>query len=84
MIMCDYCSEWYHFDCIGIQVVLAESIDSYKCHHCLDKGTDERMYEEGTIYTIDIIANLFTIETPKRRMFKLVFGDKIEVHNAYL
>ena len=47
MIICDYCGDWYHYDCVGIDDVLANGIDTYKCQVCISKGMDELMYEEG-------------------------------------
>ena len=38
MIMCDYYGYWYHYDCVGIDDVLAKGIDTYKCQICISKG----------------------------------------------
>ena len=38
MIMCDYCGDWYHYDCVGIDHVIANGIDTYKCQVCISKG----------------------------------------------
>ena len=37
MIMCDYCGDWYHYDCVGIDDVLANGIDTYNVEYALVK-----------------------------------------------
>lgn len=34
MIACDYCSEWYHGECVNITPEEAEKIDKYECIQC--------------------------------------------------
>ena len=35
--MCDYCGDWYHYDCVGIDDVLANGIDTYNVEYALVK-----------------------------------------------
>ena len=42
MIGCDYCSEWYHFKCIGVQEELSKTIKKYKCNDCKKKEEIKR------------------------------------------
>ncbi|KAI9341427.1 hypothetical protein BDR26DRAFT_860412 [Obelidium mucronatum] len=37
MIGCDFCEEWYHFQCVGLTAESAAAIDSYKCSVCRGK-----------------------------------------------
>ena len=45
--MCDYCGNFYHTECIGIDSC---SIMAYKCQLCLIDGNTDPLYEEGSIY----------------------------------
>ncbi|KAJ3162468.1 hypothetical protein HDU86_004950 [Geranomyces michiganensis] len=35
MIGCDTCSEWYHFNCVNLDVTTAQGIDTYVCPVCV-------------------------------------------------
>ena len=37
MIQCEVCSEWYHFDCVGLSEKSVETMDSYRCSSCAAK-----------------------------------------------
>lgn len=45
MILCDYCLDFYHYDCVGIEC--AQDIQFYKCPNCLMKGQNDPIYTEG-------------------------------------
>ena len=70
MIVCDYCGDWYHYDCVGIDDVLANGIDTYKCQACISKGMDELMYEEdkfeigNVLHTYKLQNGTSTKESP--------------------
>jgi hypothetical protein len=34
MILCDECSNWYHFECVGVTAKGAKKIKEYKCPTC--------------------------------------------------
>ena len=34
MISCDYCPEWYHYDCVGLTREVANNLKEYKCEAC--------------------------------------------------
>ena len=75
--MCDYCGDWYHYDCIGIDHVIAKGIDTYKCQVCISKGMDELMYEEGEFEIGNVyIHTNFIIEHPQKRALELAFGEQ--------
>ncbi|GIY71618.1 CXXC-type zinc finger protein 1 [Caerostris darwini] len=38
MISCDYCQEWYHGECIGVNEYEAKNIDLYCCKSCEDSN----------------------------------------------
>ena len=63
MIMCDYCLEYYHPKCIGLNITeeYAETLSSFKCVFCTDKGIDSPLYIEGENLSISkhIFANFF-------------------------
>ena len=50
--MCDYCLEYYHPECIGLNITeeYAESLSSFKCVICTDNGIDSPLYIEGETY----------------------------------
>uniref|UniRef100_F0W1J5 [histone H3]-trimethyl-L-lysine(4) demethylase n=1 Tax=Albugo laibachii Nc14 TaxID=890382 RepID=F0W1J5_9STRA len=35
MICCDFCDEWYHIQCIGINVGMVDRMEAYRCQRCL-------------------------------------------------
>lgn len=58
MIACDFCNEWFHYDCIGIKGendeekdLLAQQIEEFTCPFCLliDKGEKTDEIREGVI-----------------------------------
>ncbi|GAA5948012.1 hypothetical protein JCM3765_007070 [Sporobolomyces pararoseus] len=38
MIQCSYCTNWFHFGCIGLTEELAAQIESYACEMCQQMG----------------------------------------------
>lgn len=68
MIFCDYCGEFYHFECVGVVKVTA--IDTYKCNDCLRGGADN---PEGK--TTDV----FRYNTMTSKLVKLATGTQLEV-----
>ena len=50
MVMCDYCGNFYHTECIGIDSCSIMTINTYKCQLCLIDGNTDPLYEEGSIY----------------------------------
>lgn len=40
MIGCDKCDEWYHFDCVGLDITQIPNIDTYEfvCPECCKKS----------------------------------------------
>lgn len=41
MLVCNYCSVWYHCDCVGLSEDEAKMIPDYKCNDCVKCGRDE-------------------------------------------
>lgn len=35
MICCDFCDEWYHIQCIGMNVGMVDHMEAYRCQRCL-------------------------------------------------
>jgi hypothetical protein len=33
-LQCEFCAEWYHFECLGLDDELVETIDVFKCPRC--------------------------------------------------
>ncbi|XP_033647537.1 CXXC-type zinc finger protein 1-like isoform X2 [Asterias rubens] len=47
MICCDYCEEWYHGNCIGIEKEASRSIKRYACPPCQKKNPEAKtLYKE--------------------------------------
>ncbi|GAA5893717.1 uncharacterized protein JCM6883_003616 [Sporobolomyces salmoneus] len=38
MIQCEHCTNWFHFDCIGITEEIAAQIEGYACEMCQQMG----------------------------------------------
>ena len=38
-IQCDFCKEWFHGSCVGLQEFEAEEIDKFYCKSCLNANT---------------------------------------------
>ncbi len=34
MIFCEYCENWYHYDCVGLTEQQVEKIEKYRCLKC--------------------------------------------------
>ena len=47
MIMCNYCGEWFHEECIGISLASLKKHEYYKCTTCKEEMRIEAIYEEG-------------------------------------
>ena len=47
MIMCDYCADFFHPECVDISKEQALSCATYKCPSCVDAMKDELLYDEG-------------------------------------
>lgn len=47
MIMCDYCGQFYHLECINITKEEAEGINTFICQICSDKDCNSPLYHEG-------------------------------------
>ncbi len=45
--MCNYCGEWYHEDCIGVDIKSFENHDEYKCQYCKEDCKNESIYDES-------------------------------------
>ncbi len=54
MLMCNYCGEWYHEDCIGVDITSYEKNTEYKCPYCnQDTGSiNESIYDESMFAVI--------------------------------
>jgi hypothetical protein len=78
MIMCDFCGDWYHYDCVGVSDIIAKSIDTYKCEICISKNCQELIYEEGikVMYKIVCIIIIICKDNPSKRTIALV-GENI-------
>lgn len=68
MIMCDYCSSYYHIDCLGLGITEseAETMDSFICKFCTEKGSTSPIYKESKtlkqyIFAIDANPNTWFI-----------------------
>ena len=48
MLMCNYCGEWYHEDCVGVDVKSYEKNEEYKCMHCKQHNKNGSIYDEST------------------------------------
>ena len=49
MVMCDYCANFYHPDCIGRTVAECEELNTLKCPTCESHGIDDPIYTEGKV-----------------------------------
>ena len=47
MIMCDYCADFFHPECVDISKKQALSCATYKCPFCVEAMNDELLYDEG-------------------------------------
>ena len=47
--MCDFCSEFYHPECIGLNesASLLQSLSIFKCPICICTGKRSPLYQEG-------------------------------------
>lgn len=45
MLMCDYCADFFHPECVNISEEMALTIQKYQCPSC--KDCKELLYEEG-------------------------------------
>jgi hypothetical protein len=55
MILCDECSNWYHFECVGVKAKEAKKIKEYKCPNCLER---ENSKEEQTSSKVEEIKTI--------------------------
>lgn len=42
MIFCDYCQEWYHLKCMGLDPDKTQVIKRYKCNVCKERESEEK------------------------------------------
>ena len=55
MLMCDYCADFFHLECVNISKEAALSIKHYQCPSCTENS--ELLYDEGKIhYTVKSIV----------------------------
>ena len=53
-ISCDYCEDWFHGNCIGINEKGAEGVEKYKCPNCRKgKGDNEQRRMEKEMEKLD-------------------------------
>ena len=45
MVMCDYCSDWFHPECVGLAWEDVEAMDRYKCPRCIKKHKNVPMHD---------------------------------------
>ena len=50
MIGCDYCSEWFHGNCVGVTEMESTHISSFKCPMCTSKCAMVPFYNEGKVH----------------------------------
>ncbi|CED84518.1 F-box protein JEMMA and related proteins with JmjC, PHD, F-box and LRR domains [Phaffia rhodozyma] len=50
MIACDSCGEWYHWDCVGLDEVIAQNIHIYICGSC-QLATGRQTTRHPSLYT---------------------------------
>ena len=43
MIACDWCNEWYHGACVGVEEAAGKRIPSYQCQFCTGEAEEFRM-----------------------------------------
>ena len=53
MVMCNYCGNFFHPECVGISKDDAVILDKYKCHSCIDCNKCE-LYEEGIVHKVKL------------------------------
>ena len=44
MICCDVCENWFHYDCVGLDLESLDNIDSYVCQKCRRYVGDKETY----------------------------------------
>ena len=47
MLMCHYCAEFVHRNCVELTKDQAIFLDQYKCSLCINLSKSEVLYEEG-------------------------------------
>ena len=58
-IGCDYCEEWYHPSCVGINEKLLNNIKCYRCFRCsIDNGVEYK-------YLVNLIDIKYSLRYPK-------------------
>eukprot|EP00940_MAST-03C_sp_MAST-3C-sp2_P000212 g212.t1 len=44
-LMCDFCEDWFHGDCVGVQMEDAPYIEKFACVSCIMKGKGETSFK---------------------------------------
>jgi len=42
LVCCDSCEGWFHVDCVNLTPKEAETMDTYICHQCTNKNTQQK------------------------------------------
>ena len=62
MVQCNYCADWFHYDCVGLSQDEAEKMPMYKCDVCTDNGRNVMIipgiaiYKQHRIYIMHVVG----------------------------
>lgn len=73
MVLCDACSQWYHFDCVGLTDEQASAAVDWRCGYCLSAPKDNGMCSwdlaipQGDRKRKKVAPDRHKDDTPKKR-----------------
>jgi hypothetical protein len=75
MILCDECSNWYHFDCVGVKAKELKKIKEYKCITCLDhqKNSTKEVNFKDSMEVEEIPEEEFVQSSTPQKNLKVFF-----------
>ena len=47
MVLCDYCGDFFHLECVSLSEMEAKQMPHYKCPQCTKEPNIDLIYEEG-------------------------------------
>jgi hypothetical protein len=62
MILCDECSNWYHFECVGVTAKGAKKIKKYKCPNCLERENSKEEHTSSKVEEIKTIPQEIEVQ----------------------
>ena len=84
MVLCEFCFDFYHYNCIKENKSNVKKYRKYKCPKCRENSRSDMIYNEGLITSVNCsqCERFCTVDPAKSRLIKLSTGCETQVRDT--